>query len=289
MSIPKFDFTKHWTNPADFPAIETDEAQVRADMQALHDETRDYFNERLLPHIEQELSDAMAWTEQAVKDAVLGEVPAASVTGEKLAPGAVGTENLADGAVTGEKLAAGATLPSPGALTVGTQRYDGAEDVALSADGLPIDSASAAALGLGDGATMNEALATLAPMLGAVQVHGGSYVGSGSVGSGSPTALHFPFVPKLVLIAEPGNAPSFRESTGSGAVWFEGVNALRHFANSGSNYILWTNFAVDGTSLKLWGSETHTGDTVPTPTAASQYNAAGTAYVYLGFGVKEGA
>ena len=44
MAFPRFSFTKLWTSPADFPTIETDEAQVRADMQALHDEAKDGIN-----------------------------------------------------------------------------------------------------------------------------------------------------------------------------------------------------------------------------------------------------
>lgn len=39
MAFPRLKFTKLWTNPTDFPTIQTDENQVRADMQALHDET----------------------------------------------------------------------------------------------------------------------------------------------------------------------------------------------------------------------------------------------------------
>lgn len=53
MPVPQFDFTKKWTNPADFPAYESDEVKVRADMQALHDETRDFLNHVLLPYLEE--------------------------------------------------------------------------------------------------------------------------------------------------------------------------------------------------------------------------------------------
>ena len=40
MAFEKLEFTKNWENAADFPAVETSEAQVRKDMQILHDETR---------------------------------------------------------------------------------------------------------------------------------------------------------------------------------------------------------------------------------------------------------
>lgn len=36
----KYEYSKSWLNPTDFPTIETDEAQVRQDLQCLHEETR---------------------------------------------------------------------------------------------------------------------------------------------------------------------------------------------------------------------------------------------------------
>ena len=51
MGFPRFRFTKLWTNPVDFPTVETDENRVRADMQALHDEAKDGLN-RLMDQLE---------------------------------------------------------------------------------------------------------------------------------------------------------------------------------------------------------------------------------------------
>ena len=45
MSISLFSYTKDWTNPQDFPTVETSEAQVRADIQLLYDEAKDKINE----------------------------------------------------------------------------------------------------------------------------------------------------------------------------------------------------------------------------------------------------
>ena len=45
MSISNLTFTKDWTNPADFPTVETSEVQVRQDLQLLHDETKEKLNE----------------------------------------------------------------------------------------------------------------------------------------------------------------------------------------------------------------------------------------------------
>lgn len=36
----KYEFTKKWTSPSDFPTVETDESKVRADAQLLHDESK---------------------------------------------------------------------------------------------------------------------------------------------------------------------------------------------------------------------------------------------------------
>lgn len=44
MSYTKLEFTKDWNNPADFPTIETSEAQVRADIQLLFDECKAAIN-----------------------------------------------------------------------------------------------------------------------------------------------------------------------------------------------------------------------------------------------------
>lgn len=45
-------FTKNWNSASDFPTYEENEAQVRADMQALHDEVKNFINETLIPGIE---------------------------------------------------------------------------------------------------------------------------------------------------------------------------------------------------------------------------------------------
>lgn len=45
----KLTFTKSWTSPNDFPTYEADETQVRADMQQLHNETRDHINGVIAP------------------------------------------------------------------------------------------------------------------------------------------------------------------------------------------------------------------------------------------------
>ena len=48
----RLQFTRDWTSALDFPTYEENEAQVRADLQVLHDETKAFINEKLIPGIE---------------------------------------------------------------------------------------------------------------------------------------------------------------------------------------------------------------------------------------------
>lgn len=49
--LPNFEFNKNWENPLDFPTLETNEEQVRADMQDLHEQVKAFINNRLIPAI----------------------------------------------------------------------------------------------------------------------------------------------------------------------------------------------------------------------------------------------
>ena len=51
MAFDKLQFTKNWNNPDDFPTVELSEEKVRADMQLLHDEVKNYLNDTLIPEI----------------------------------------------------------------------------------------------------------------------------------------------------------------------------------------------------------------------------------------------
>ena len=50
--ISKLSFDKSWTSKSDFPSVEPDETQARADMQYLHDRVKDYINNTLVPAIQ---------------------------------------------------------------------------------------------------------------------------------------------------------------------------------------------------------------------------------------------
>ncbi len=48
----KLEYSKDWRNPTDFPAVETDEVRVRADLQYLYAEIQTFVNEKLIPAME---------------------------------------------------------------------------------------------------------------------------------------------------------------------------------------------------------------------------------------------
>ena len=103
MAFLPLNFTKNWENPKDFPTYEPNEAQVRADLQLLHNETRNWLN-RLVEQLNDPTAAAQlpfqpqdGLTAQSVEAAIL-EVHAA------IRNAAAGL--LVDGSVSKEKLAA---------------------------------------------------------------------------------------------------------------------------------------------------------------------------------------
>lgn len=50
MAVETLTFTKDWTDPADFPAVEPSEMQARADLQELHNQTKAKLNELITDH-----------------------------------------------------------------------------------------------------------------------------------------------------------------------------------------------------------------------------------------------
>lgn len=85
ISIQKFEFTKNWNNPTDFLTYQPDEAQVRADQQELHDQTRDFINDVLLGAVMKVITENQEYVERTVADAIMGVVPDKSIGIEKLA------------------------------------------------------------------------------------------------------------------------------------------------------------------------------------------------------------
>jgi len=118
MALQKMNFTKVWTNPADFPTYESQETKVRSDMQLLFDELRDAHNALIdalkaseIPFTETaaiaetNVQAAIENVQRQIAEAISGSIPDDSLTGEKMVEGAIDTRELADDSVTGDKIA----------------------------------------------------------------------------------------------------------------------------------------------------------------------------------------
>ena len=51
MTIGELNFTRDWTEPADFPVTVNSEREARENLQRLHNETRDYLNQVVRPQV----------------------------------------------------------------------------------------------------------------------------------------------------------------------------------------------------------------------------------------------
>lgn len=93
-------FSKNWKNSNDFPTYEDNEEKVRADIQLLYDEIRNYVNTVLLPavnvikasEIETSATDVSVQSKlnsltDAINEVTLGQIPDDSLTSDKLEPG----------------------------------------------------------------------------------------------------------------------------------------------------------------------------------------------------------
>ena len=101
-NLPVLEFEKNWENKDQFPTYETSETQVRKDLQCLHDETKAYINDQLLPAIGQQLEEKA--TKQALEDLTRGQIPDNSITEQQLAPAVT---NKIDAAATKTELSEG--------------------------------------------------------------------------------------------------------------------------------------------------------------------------------------
>ncbi len=101
MAFSSFEFTKSWENAQDFPTYEESEAQVRADLQFLHNELRDGLN-RLIEQLNDPagagslpiapvegltattVQEAIAQAVEQIQNAAAGQIVNGSITREKL-------------------------------------------------------------------------------------------------------------------------------------------------------------------------------------------------------------
>lgn len=101
MAFEPLTFTKNWENPQDFPAYEPDEEQVRADLQLLHEETRQGVN-RLIDALNSSGAAAMlpfqpgsGLTAETVQEAILETYAAIrNAAAGQLVDGSIGKEKL---------------------------------------------------------------------------------------------------------------------------------------------------------------------------------------------------
>ena len=103
MALSNLTFDKDWTNPSDFPTVETNEADVRADIQYLFNAIKTYINGTLKTFVDN-LQSGSGLTNGSVTESKLATV----VKNKLLGSSRVITDYLADGAVTEDKLASGA-------------------------------------------------------------------------------------------------------------------------------------------------------------------------------------
>ncbi|MDD6159612.1 MAG: hypothetical protein PUB51_00575 [Oscillospiraceae bacterium] len=108
-NVEELAFSRDWTNADDFPAIELEEAKVRADMQCLYNEIRDFLNTVLLPNLVAanipfspvpgisgagDIQSAVEAVQRQVAEMAVGVIPDNSLTTEKY-----GVRSITDGIV----------------------------------------------------------------------------------------------------------------------------------------------------------------------------------------------
>ena len=250
MSFDRLSFTKNWTNPSDFPTMESNEAQVRADMQVLHDESKGGLN-RLMDQLEQ--ADAAA---SLGAQAVDGS--GASTLQQEL--NAIhGRMEHKLGAVTGVTTTLGAdhtTIPTSKAVS----------DALSQSGNLPAGGWAGQVLVKDSDANYDMTWASITPeSLGALRVASGQYNGTGTFGNANRSSLTFDFEPYLLVIRP--------NAAGAPVVFVKGGNAK--FTNPkgnelgeclirviwGSNRISWyadtySYYASYGDSEVTYGSVT---------------------------------
>ena len=129
MSLSQMTFDKVWTNPSDFPSYESNETQVREDMQYLFDKIKNCYNNHITNEFKAsnmpftptagqvtstDVQAAIEFVHDEIASASQGAVPNGSITSDKLVQTsgsesvitntirskAVTTDKLDDGAVT---------------------------------------------------------------------------------------------------------------------------------------------------------------------------------------------
>lgn len=74
MAFEELQFTKSWENAEDFPTFEQDETRVRADMQLLYNEIRDFINSKLVGTLNTNGADSVLTSSGKSIETVLAEL-----------------------------------------------------------------------------------------------------------------------------------------------------------------------------------------------------------------------
>lgn len=123
MSITPFVFdpATGWEDSSVFPTTRDNEELVRADLQRLHTQTRNYINNTLAPQVESALADQKTELEAEIAEISQGAVPDNTITAAKLTADSVTTPKIEDGAVTTPKIADEAVTKAKLSETLATE------------------------------------------------------------------------------------------------------------------------------------------------------------------------
>lgn len=254
-TFEKLSFTKDWNNSADFPTYEENEAKVRADLQALHDETKEFINEKLIPGIENLAVPGSGDMLAAVYDPNGKREDVFQYAEDKAA------------AITRESL--GAASDTAFQQHIGNQ----SNPHNVTADQVAVSENVVNAFEQTGNWSVDGILSQIGSTLfgGDVpRIQTGSYTGTGTSGSANPCSLTFSFAPKLVWITGGGYKALFfaSELTESYAEnGYLNCSTTSLGANAGLGAL------VDANTLKWYGYS-----------AATQMNTSGVEYTWCAIG-----
>lgn len=251
----RLNFTKKWTDHAAFPTIETDEAKVRADMQALHDETRAGLNG---------LMDELEIPGSAAKLGAVGPRGESSTVQEEL-------NGLHRGMIQAGALPVGGSANQMLIKSSGENyatRWGSVSDIG-AAERSHKHSASdmtSGILAVARGGTGERSLEALAEAMGMPNVVTGSYAGADKTGANNPNTLTFEFEPKLVAVGD--------ASSGTMGVFVRGVSKAQGATGDSAAEMITVSWTANGVSWYVTAGMS----------AANQFNAPGTTYHYVAIG-----
>ena len=320
MSLSTLNYTKDWTNAEDFPTVQTDENQVRADQQFLFNEIKDYLNDKLIPGIESAI-------EVACQDLVVGQLTDGSVTKSKLSAALIDVISRAElggdldarinaesakkvsksgDTITGYLSIAGETYPklfirdTTNGSVGQIQHFNHLLQIIATEAGSTSNSRQIMLSDKVNKSSLSDALRLVETKdgaqasynilhtgnvsdLGIAKVATGSYTGTGVGGENNPNSLTFAFVPKVVMICGDGTQLLYGTSSGAHPVFGVLWDQLssEYKEISGNRY---NGMQVKATDKTLsWYRAMGVSDDVE-EVARQQLNTSGKVYRYVAFG-----